>query len=116
MGEKILLQTGKRETGERPVRSRHCETGAKDQKVTDFFISLEIGKAVFCVGNDGTDGFLKQLSQETCRMLVQERFSRSRGIDRTDLSAASDIQTGKMLGYMYKRDNIRMRKAMRTGF
>ena len=34
------------------MRSRHCETGAKDQKVTDFFISLEIGKAVFCVWND----------------------------------------------------------------
>ena len=69
----------KRETGESPVRSRHCKQGVYGP-----------GKGSLTpLGRPGKVGHRRgSASQETCRLLVREEHSKSRGIDCTDMAVS----------------------------
>lgn len=63
---------GKRETGENPVRSRHCKQKTYTIKLYALATETCFGKA---------DMRKKSVSQETCRLWYRNNFG-SRGIDR----------------------------------
>ena len=80
----ICTQEGKRETGERPVRSRHCERGAKD------YLShwRKLGRRFFAA--------IRKSGNLPFRRIQDPNRSRPRGIGRIVLSPVgrSPGQTG----------------------